>query len=379
MKKILFILPSFGVGGVTSSLSGLLSCVDTQTIQADVFALYDNGPSRSILSNCNFLSNNIWWSVSIKNLPFCKKVILLLFRILCGIFPSFKHYMKMKGADLIDISSYDAVISYSEELTSFVSDLPAKKKIAWVHCIYSRYKSIRNNIDEMPLFSLFDKIVCVSDTARDDFVNVFPTLSNMTLTIYNVINEKVLREKAAEDVADRRFVTDCFTIVSVGRLDPVKQFSLIPNIAKSIQKKTYKKFRWYIIGGDRGLGEYDKIQVEIMTNSLSDVVIMLGEKNNPYPYLSKAQLFVHTSASETFGLVISEAKALGVPPMINNFSCACETVTDEVDGFIVPNDKMADRIARFIDNPVMLNPIINRLKQDQSFNKIPPSFVELFN
>src|SRR3712207_8859434 len=47
--------------------------------------------------------------------------------------------------------------------------------------------------------------------------------------------------------------------------------------------------------------------------SLESEIKFLGQKQNPYPYMKQAKLFLHASLQEGFGLVLVEAMACGTP------------------------------------------------------------------
>ena len=49
----------------------------------------------------------------------------------------------------------------------------------------------------------------------------------------------------------------------------------------------------------------------ISENGLEDKIILLGFKDNPYPYIKKADFLFLPSLHETFSMVVSEAHILG--------------------------------------------------------------------
>ena len=103
---------------------------------------------------------------------------------------------------------------------------------------------------------------------------------------------------------------------------------------------------------------------------MSDNVVLLGEKSNVYPYMAKADLYVSTSLSESFSLVINEAKALGIPIVSNNFGCASESIEDGVDGYIVPIESMADVIVRLMENKSQMQSLKANLIREKYNNSI---------
>ena len=85
--------------------------------------------------------------------------------------------------------------------------------------------------------------------------------------------------------------------------------------------------------------------------------------------MAKADLYVSTSLSESFPLVINEAKALGIPIVSNNFGSAAESIEDGVDGFVLPVGDVAfvERVVSIVDGKV--NPKVDE-KSDIDKNKI---------
>lgn len=90
-------------------------------------------------------------------------------------------------------------------------------------------------------------------------------------------------------------------------------------------------------------------------------MILLGAKDNPYPYLRRSDLVVCTSISETFSYVIGEAKVLGVPVVSTNFGTAKE-VLDDRHGVIAELEEMADAIAGLINDASVYDRLKRNLK-----------------
>ena len=90
---------------------------------------------------------------------------------------------------------------------------------------------------------------------------------------------------------------------------------------------------------------YDKTSAR----NMQDRIVLLGAKDNPYPYIRHADLLVCTSSSESFSYVIAEAKVLHTPVLSNDFPVAYEVV-DESMGWIANIKDMPQVLARIISN-----------------------------
>ena len=371
-KKILIVVPSFSIGGTIVSLHSLLSVIDTSKYNIDIFALGRKGVYLDKMPNCRILPENVWISYEyIIGSHFYRFINKCLHIIRAGarrLGLSIEPILCKLANRTLNFNQYDTVVNYAESAADIVCHYPVKRRVAWIHCDYQRYLSLVKR-EETKTYKLFDTIVCVSEFAKSVFCECMPQMAEKTVAIHNIINTDLIKEKAQEKIADSRFITENFTIISAGRLDPVKQFHLIPQLAADVKKQTDKKFVWYIIGGDRGFETYVQgIRDDIVKLGVSDEVVMLGEKSNVYPYMAKADLYVSTSLSESFPLVINEAKALGIPIVSNNFGSAAESIEDGVDGFVLPVGDVAfvKRVVSIVDGKV--NPKVDE-KSDIDKNK----------
>lgn len=370
MKKILIIVPYFGVGGTISSLSAFLDNVNPKILNVDIFARKRKGEYLNKLRNCTilpentFLSSDLYEANIIKKI-FCRglhvlnfvlgKVGLSLYPVTCKI-----------GGNQLKTIDYDAVISYQESLSGFLSYIPAKKRIAWIRSEYERYLKVGKGKDETKFYKKIDIVVAVSDFAKASFLNVHPWHNNV-ITINNYMNiEDVRKHSKDRSQISNEFRKGDFTIVSVGRISPVKQFEKIPALLNDIRKRTCNDVRWYIVGGSRGYGDLMRqINADVEEYGLMDSFKVLPETSNPYAYMAEADLFVHTSVSETYSRVVAESKSVGTPVVVNNFDAAYEFVKDGVEGVIVPINKMGETIADIITNKDKYN----NLKQNLSSYK----------
>lgn len=118
--------------------------------------------------------------------------------------------------------------------------------------------------------------------------------------------------------------------VSVGRLIESKRFDLLIEIWKEMSNDFYL----YIIGSGPEEAKLKKmIQREKITN-----VIMLDfmKRDQLFSFYEMSDLYVFTTATDTWGLVVNEAMAKGLP-VISGDKCtaAVEMVTNGYNGYIV--------------------------------------------
>ena len=363
MKKILIVVPGCRTGGVLSSLIALLNSTFVERYDIHLFVMNTYGEHlQSELAQFS-IGKNLGTSLlnaNVVNSSGIRKLILILFKLILQVpflGKFFSNCIEISTIRSIEKDNYDCVISFQESASlPFVAKFSNQKKIAWIHCDYSRI--FTNTVDEFAVFSKYCKIVTVSEYTRVSFCKLLPSLESRVVVIYNIMDSNAIIQKSKEQMDDDRFSIEEFTIISVGRISAVKQFNLIPSIASNLKTRGLA-FKWYILGGKHEIEPYQKLMQAISDHSVENEVICLGNKTNPYPYFKVADLLVSTSSSEACPMIFNEAKILNLPVVTNNFGSAHEFIVEGQDGQICSLTVMADVIDNIIRTQKRFNPHIS--------------------
>ncbi|KAJ0109019.1 glycosyltransferase family 4 protein [Diaporthe amygdali] len=140
-------------------------------------------------------------------------------------------------------------------------------------------------------------------------------------------------------------------LICVARLAAEKSFDFLALVAQELDARGLD-FKLYIVGGNR------QVEVEAEIKDLfSDLVrkgkvIFAGFKVGEAlaESYASADVFLHCSVSETFGLVVLESFASGVPVVARDMGGPSDTVSDGVSGFLTPPDDLS----AFVDRVVLL-------------------------
>ena len=338
-KRILFCIENVRQGGISKALESLLPSIEQENIDARIFCVNQkDGPYAKIFQKYFYKEQNkflyLLSTYHSEHKGFgrvgliCIKAICRLLKIALKI--DLFNYTLKKELNNISKENFDIVVAFSEGfITRACSLINAKNKIAWVHLDYERYLAYSNNIDEEETYKNYDYIVIPSQHCSKSFIKVFPQYKNKVQVIPNLVNEAKIKEQSASDEdLDKRFSIDSdFRIVSVGRICYEKRFFEIPAIAKEL-KEHYIPFKWYIIGNGSD-NETAYLKQQITLHQVEEQVILLGAKDNPYPYIRNSHLLAVTSLTETFCYAIAEAKTLNIPVITTNFGTAYEVVSPE--------------------------------------------------
>jgi glycosyltransferase involved in cell wall biosynthesis len=229
---------------------------------------------------------------------------------------------------------FDVAISYAHWVTPpvWASKIHAMRKIQWIHV---DLKGVRWTPEVSKSWLSIDDYVVTSDKARESFNQVLPQLASKSCTIYNLVDSERIRKQANEPIADMSEGDGILNVVSVCRLDWIKALPRALAIHKRLDEEGIL-FRWYIIGEG---SEHKMIERLIQQNNMQGKFILLGQRLNPHPYMKKADIFAALSYSESFSLVLAEAKILKRPIFVTNFSGASEQIASGIDGLICENNE----------------------------------------
>ena len=372
MKNILIVTPSFDTGGTTTALINLLPLLPKDQYTVDVFPITNTGNARERVakyatllvpyrSNGNSNSNN----AKIKTYNYLIAIVKALKRILFKIGIDISPYFFKRTANQLQRKKYDIVIAFQEgHPTSIVKHISCPFKVAWVHSIYSRFSAAMDKKKLLQDYECYDKIVCVSNVAAEDMRNEVPSIAERICTIYNGLSTEWIQERSIEFVVTK----DKFTLISIGRVDPVKRFSEIPQMARDLLNKGLS-FNWIIIGGGADSKEAALLEKRIKDYQVADCVNWIGKQSNPYPFLKSSDLLVCLSYSETFNYTLAEARALNVPVITTDFPAAKEFVINNKTGIIVPIEGVGNAIYEMMCNKEYYNLIKEGAKQLPDWNK----------
>ena len=105
-------------------------------------------------------------------------------------------------------------------------------------------------------------------------------------------------------------------LLSIGRYCTAKNFDNVPDMCARLLQSGLDVY-WYIIGfgPDEAL-----IRQKIAEANMEERVILLGKKENPYPYIKACDLYVQPSRYEGKSVTVREAQLLGRPVVIARYA-----------------------------------------------------------
>lgn len=199
--------------------------------------------------------------------------------------------------------------------------------------IYGK-KKLRPSICRRLLEVIEDSVYCiaVSDLLRRDMLRWLPAAADKIGVIPNPIGMDFGGGAPAPRVAPAPRRQNLFTFISTSYFRRGKHVDVIIRAFADVHAESPNS-RLLLIGN----GELETLLKDLVKElRLSDVIIFIGEQTREQlcESLRAADAFVSASEYETFGLVLIEALACGLPAINTNVGIAAEAINDE-NGIIV--------------------------------------------
>lgn len=248
------------------------------------------------------------------------------------------HQKKKLMIDYIKKCDSDVIVSTRDIHNSWLGKYGNKNilKIGWEHNHYHGNMKYANKI--INSCKNLDYLILVSK----DLTNFYKErTSTKCVYIPNMIEKSNVRSSHKEK-----------NILSIGRLSSEKGFNDLIDVFALVNKKC-PDWKLNIVGD--GV-EKENLVNKIKEKKLEDKIIMHGylTKDKIEPLLEKSSIYVMTSYTESFGIVLLEAFSAGIPCIaFDSAEGAKEIISNNKNGFLISNrnkDKMANKICELINS-----------------------------
>lgn len=384
-QKIMFVINSLGCGGAEKALLSLLTLIDRNKYDISLQMFTRGGMFEELLpAEINILpplDHSIFCSKSFaaQIFSFDVKRISARLKTAAELRKNARHghplhdtqaYWKHSASAYNTLpQQYDIAIAWGQGTpTHFVAQkVNAKKKYAWVNV---NYEDAGHNKDfDRDIYAQYTGIVCVSNKLRDIFVKVYPEYTQKCSVILDIQNAALISTMAQEECNIQK---QGITITTVGRLVRQKGYDIAAKAAQ-ILKERGVEFKWYVVGG----GDATPIEKDIATYGIDDCFILLGAKQNPYPFIAAADIYVQTSVFEGYCLTLAEARMLNIPCVTTAFDVVYEQMINGENGLVVDMNAqaVADGVERLMNDKALYDHI---KKYQQSEKKGNTEEIERF-
>ncbi len=338
-KNILFVVDNLKMGGVTKVLSNLLKKLSKNEYNIELLVLHYYEDMKieipedvKIIQGGKAFSSvdeNISKLLKEKNIKKIIKKILFSLAIKTGFIANIIKRDKMRN----NIKNYDVEIAFGDGFPYFYTAYGnSKKKISWMHSdVIIKDYSARYYKQMKKALAMFQTYIAVSDKVAQSYEERYD-VKNVKV-IHNIIDEEEILNKSKISL-ELPFNKEDLNFLSVGRLDYSKNYDMLIRVSKKLLDEGYK-FKVYIIGEGE---ERAKLEKSILDLDIQDKFILLGRKENPYPYMKAADVFLLSSRYEGLPTVIIESLILHVP-CISTRVAGIEQILNESFGVVAENNE----------------------------------------
>ena len=381
-KRLLFIIDSLNCGGAEKSLISLLPLLDYSRLDVDLLIFNRGGVFEKYLPpQIHIIRHNLYESGHINRINRFIHQLIFSFRIRYG---KKRHGAETHWRAMHEVvnrlrGEYDAAIAYQQGLPTFflAMKVEAKKKIAWINADVFEAGYDMNYCKQF--YDKMDNVVAVSEKLSEKLGARAPWMKQKLSCIYDIINPDIVHRLALESVDDMSIESGEISIVTVGRLTKPKNHLLAVDAAKVLKDKDVA-FKWFFVGE----GEMrPAIEGRIRELGLDQNVHLLGLKENPYPYMANADIYVQTSSFEGFGMTIAEAKILQRPVVSTNFDIVHDQIIDRKNGLIaeMTPESVANCIIELSRDKRLKDTIVENLGNEVNSTSVtePAKFMRLID
>jgi len=303
-KKIFIFIPSFESGGVERN--AVIVANSLMEKGYDVSVVY----CRKINAQFTKLNKDIK-KVKLNRLPYLPFIHERIVDAISGVLFGFFVLQKI-------VDNKSVMISFQSNVVAIVlAKLLRVKVIVRLSNHYSNVEFEKSKLRKISeylkkiLYKRADVVIANSQELADDYSRV---LECPVQVVYNPIDIDGVKHKAKKPIFDEIFIKkNKPVIIGIGRLCVQKNFGfLIRSFAKSIQKVD----AYLVIIGEGS--ERQKLEKLIKSLNLEGSVILMGHKDNVFPYLKRSDIFVLSSLYEGMPNALIEAVALKIPSISTN-------------------------------------------------------------
>lgn len=351
-KKIVILSIMLGYGGIEKYISSICKMFhedydieiicDYKEVEKEAFNFYN--------AKIKYLIDGKYSNLAIKKLIKEKKYISILKEIINRI--KLRYLQKHLMIKELKKVKCDYIITTRLDHNKLVNKYIKDKNIIKIATEHNSY-DIRENFDKEIAASVsnFDYFILVSNDLKQHYEKMVK--KPKCIYIPNIL----------DDIKDYHNDLNTKNIISVGRFSPEKGFVDLVKVMDLVVKKD-KDIKLYLVGDGF---QKEEIKSTIKELNLEKNIILTGFKDTKeqYKYYKESSLYVMTSYSESFGIVLLESMNYGVPCIAFSSARGAKTILEEADFPLVDErnlETMASEIVTLLNDK-------KKLKQLQTEGK----------
>lgn len=348
-KRLLFVINQFFKGGAETSLLNLFHALSPERYEIDflVFDQIDIPGTISLLPDIPAwvrvadVSEGEGWTAFVKKAWFrvCRNIA---------------HRQLFRGAAVAYLrdKQYDAAFSYGEWFSSrLVAEyVRAGRKYVWIHADMDKASFLHPDIIQYQ--QCFDRFIFVSKRSMADAVEQYPELKGQGAVVHNLLDGAKLRSLGEQAVPEWFPADGLPVLLTVANVRTEKNHLRQVQVMRRLFQKG-KRFYWLNVGTLANWELAGRVKSAVHEAGLEDYFLLPGAVENPYALMKQADAVCVLSDHESWSMVITEAKSLGIPVIATRTSGALEQLEDGKTGMLCDfsEQDITEKIGMFLEQP----------------------------
>lgn len=348
-KKLLFVINQFFKGGAETALLNLLRGLSPERYEVDllIFDQIDLSGTISLIPQIPDWVRVINTAQHEAKLAFIKKGCFKVCRRLFH-----RQPFRKAAIQYVRQRHYDAAISYGEWFSSRLAAeyVQARRKYVWIHADMDKAAFVHPDI--LRCQQCFDRFLFASERSMAGAEQQYPQLKGRGQVVHNMIDEPWLRELSRQPVPEWFPADGLPVLLTVANIREEKNHLRQIAVMERLFREG-RRFYWVNIGTQANRELTGRVRAAVQAAGLEDCFLLPGVVRNPYPLMKQAKAVCVLSDHESWSMVITEAKTLGVPVIATRTSGALEQLKDGATGVLCDFsvEDIGERIKEFLDAP----------------------------
>ena len=220
----------------------------------------------------------------------------------------------------------------------------------------------------------YDGLVALTESVKEEYKNLKIPDEKISVIPNGVNLQRFIRKESKNAIKIRLGLKNKIVLLTIGRNHTKKGYKLIPHIYKKLYEKR-KDIVWVIIGKECSESIYPGLTDEIKERLILLEEIGIGRDGTSpdlppdklLEYYHGADIFVFPSYIETFGMVLIEANAAGLPVITSDVPGCRDVIKNRYNGLLAEpgNPEMfAERILSLLNDDNLYNQMLTNISEN---------------
>lgn len=360
-KKIMFRIRSMQMGGVPKVLIDILKNLDREKFEPSLLLQINQGELLSEIPKdikVIALERGRQEMSDVKPIRFFQ---LIKRNINLKIYSIFPNLIKKKINETPDI---EVAITHSSLRGLLRSPFRNSKKVNWFHTDISWHHTKEYGKKIAIMMKKCDLTIFGSLHTKLTFEKFLDVKVCNGVHIHNTFDEKNVLEKSLIETIDIKkifFDKKNKIFISVGRLEYQKGYDLLIDVHKELIDEGFNHTIAVIGDGS----ERKHLKNKIRSYGIEDSFLLLGNQNNPYPYIKHTDYYIQPSRYESYPISLGETLILNKPIISTDVGGVSELLNHGKTAYLVDFDitDIKRAMKEFMQNPELVEKIKDEQKK----------------